>query len=295
VGEDEPGNEPDPGLGAPGERALARISDPAPTPLPPRDSATMLEAHAPHGDIRTWKGFLVHIGAIVIGLLIAVGLEQSVEFLHHRHQRLQLEEQMRGVLEEDTQRAIPGDVRQLTALHGYLVDLQTAIVARRHGQSLPAVPDPNAERAGILVRFPSLAPYEAAKENGTIALLGTQRIGLYNRIALQRDLLLSVYEHWFEDLAAVDAFRKRFNYSDSVGLIGGVDLAALSPAELSEYQVLVGTLMSRVDWILRRLRLLGTLSQAILDGARDETDMIKAIQAAPSSPADTGVGSPAPR
>jgi len=59
-------------------------------------------------------------------------------------------------------------------------------------------------------------------------LLGSDRIRLYNRIALQRDLLLSVYEHWFEDLAAVDAFRKRLNYSDSIGLIGGVDLVALS-------------------------------------------------------------------
>ena len=151
MGEDEAGSQPDPG------------------------PAKMLEAHAPHGDIQTWKGFLVHIGAIVIGLLIAVGLEQSVEFLHHRHQRLQLEEQMRGVLEDDTQRAIPDDLRQLTALHGYLVDLQSAVVARAHGQSLPAVPDPSAERAGILIRFPSLAPYEAAKENGTIALLSSER------------------------------------------------------------------------------------------------------------------------
>jgi hypothetical protein len=129
----------------------------------------------------------------------------------------------------------------------------------------------------------------------TIALLGSERIRLYNRIALQRDLLLSVYEHWFEDLAAVDAFRKRFNYSDSIGLIGGVDLAALSPAELSEYQVLIGTLMSRVDWMLRRLRLLAVLSQAILDGARDETDLIRAIRAAPSAPAETRVVPPAPR
>ena len=292
MAEDEAGSEPHTGLSAPGERALARTAETAPMPLPPRDPAPMLEAHAPHGDIQSWRGFLVHIGAIVIGLLIAVALEQSVELLHHRHQRLQLEEQMRAVLEDDAQRAIPEDLRQLTGLHAYLVDLQSAVVARRRGQSTPALPDPGAERAGILIRFPSLAPYEAAKENGTIALLGSDRIRLYNRIALQRDLLLSVYEHWFEDLAAVDAFRKRFNYSDSIGLIGGVDLAALSPAELSDYQVLIATLMSRVDWMLRRLRLLGVLSQAILDGARDETQLMKAVQAAPG---DTRAGPPAPR
>lgn len=46
----------------------------------------MLEAHAPYEPIRTWKGFFIHIATIVVGLLIAIGLEQSVEFYHHRNQ-----------------------------------------------------------------------------------------------------------------------------------------------------------------------------------------------------------------
>jgi hypothetical protein len=165
----------------------------------------MLEPHVPQEAIHSWKGFLVHIVAIVIGLLIAVVLEQSVEFFHHRHQRLQLEEQMHEVLEDNTQ-TVAVDTKQLTALRAYLVDLQTAVTARRRGQSLPAAPAGNDPRSGVLIRLPSLAPYEAAKENGTVALLSSQRIRLYNRLALQRDLLRSVYDHWFEDLAAMDAF-----------------------------------------------------------------------------------------
>jgi hypothetical protein len=50
-------------------------------------SAPMFDVHAPHQIIHTWKDFLVHIGAITIGLLLAVGLEQTVEYVHHRHQR----------------------------------------------------------------------------------------------------------------------------------------------------------------------------------------------------------------
>jgi hypothetical protein len=46
----------------------------------------MLDVHAPHQTIHSWKEFLVHIAAISIGLLIAVGLEQTVELFHHRHQ-----------------------------------------------------------------------------------------------------------------------------------------------------------------------------------------------------------------
>lgn len=60
--------------------------------LPTREiAAPMLDVHAPHQTVHTWKDFLVHIAAIVIGLIIAVSLEQTVEFFHHRHQREQLE------------------------------------------------------------------------------------------------------------------------------------------------------------------------------------------------------------
>ena len=46
----------------------------------------MLDVHPPHSATHTWKDFFIHIATIVIGLLIAVGLEQGVEYMHHRHQ-----------------------------------------------------------------------------------------------------------------------------------------------------------------------------------------------------------------
>ena len=46
----------------------------------------MLEVHAPHEALHTWKGFFIHIATIVIGLLIAIGLEQTVEHFHHERQ-----------------------------------------------------------------------------------------------------------------------------------------------------------------------------------------------------------------
>jgi hypothetical protein len=46
----------------------------------------MLDVHAPHEPINTWRGFVLHIATVVIGLLIAVGLEQAVEYFHHRNE-----------------------------------------------------------------------------------------------------------------------------------------------------------------------------------------------------------------
>ncbi len=49
----------------------------------------MLEVHAPHQTVHTWRDFLVHIAAISIGLLIALGLEATVQSVHHKHQAQQ--------------------------------------------------------------------------------------------------------------------------------------------------------------------------------------------------------------
>jgi hypothetical protein len=51
----------------------------------------MLEVHPPHEKVHSLAQFFVHIAAITIGLLLALGLEQTVEYFHHRHQREQLE------------------------------------------------------------------------------------------------------------------------------------------------------------------------------------------------------------
>ncbi|MGA6982902.1 MAG: hypothetical protein WCC95_04255 [Candidatus Sulfotelmatobacter sp.] len=47
----------------------------------------MLDVHPPHEATHTWQDFFIHIATIIIGLLIAIGLEQTVELLHHRHER----------------------------------------------------------------------------------------------------------------------------------------------------------------------------------------------------------------
>ena len=44
-----------------------------------------MELHAPGGPVRSLKDFLVHIGVVTLGILIALGLEQLVE-AHHRAQ-----------------------------------------------------------------------------------------------------------------------------------------------------------------------------------------------------------------
>ena len=47
----------------------------------------MIDVHVPEKSEHTWTDFFIHIGTIAVGLLLAIGLEQGVEWLHHRHER----------------------------------------------------------------------------------------------------------------------------------------------------------------------------------------------------------------
>jgi hypothetical protein len=54
----------------------------------------MLDVHPAHHAANSWKEFFVHIATIVLGLLIAVSLEQTVEYFHHRHLASEAREQL---------------------------------------------------------------------------------------------------------------------------------------------------------------------------------------------------------
>jgi hypothetical protein len=45
----------------------------------------VFDVHPPNTSIHGWRDFSIHLATITIGLLIALGLEGSVEWLHHRH------------------------------------------------------------------------------------------------------------------------------------------------------------------------------------------------------------------
>jgi len=251
----------------------------------PEVSAPMLDVHAPHQLVHTWKDFFIHIATIVIGLLIAVVLEQSIEALHHRTQRSELEKEMHAVFESDA-KVDDEDLKKLARFRTYLAELRAAIQARLDGRSTPAAPAADDARMAILIIYPSLAPYEAAKENGTVALLPTDRLRLYSRISYARDLTAASRDRWYVGLTALAAFRER--YVDSAGSLGIGEVAndpefvKLSATDLGEYLRLVSESIKETDLVGARLKIFDIECQAILGGARNEFDLIDKISRASS-------------
>jgi hypothetical protein len=119
-----------------GDNSLAPLPPVAETPASLEISAPMLDVHAPHAGIHTWSDFLIHIATIVIGLLIAVGLEQTVEYLHHRDQVAEIRESLSLERRFNINRfAVIGD-----EFHRFVPKLETNLAVFQYLRSHPNAP-----------------------------------------------------------------------------------------------------------------------------------------------------------
>jgi hypothetical protein len=103
----------------------------------------MLDVHPPHTPTHTFRDFLLHIATIVVGLLIAVGLEQTVEYLHHRHQVTEAREALR-LERQENYKLFALETRSFNLATPYLQkDVEILLYLRSHphasSQSWPGV------------------------------------------------------------------------------------------------------------------------------------------------------------
>jgi len=269
-------------------KLLQRVANAPPVEMPAaagiepttENSQPMHEVHAPHQSMHTWKDFLIHIAAIALGLLMALCLEQLVEYVHHRHQSEIIESQMGTVFQSNLE-TDAATLRKLGVLRSYLLELQAAISDRLQGRALTSAPPLDYPSLSAFVILPGLAPYDAAKANGTVAWLSVNRIRIYNRVAFARELESAVRDRWFLGLAALEEFQEQFVDSTGTLEVGGVvkapDLAKLTAVQLAEYLKLVSALIKRSDALAHRLNLLDFEFKEVLDGVLNEDELVRAM------------------
>jgi len=232
-------------------RDLTYSSHPATTEHP------MLDVHPPHHSPNTWRDFFLHIATICVGLLIAIGLEQSIEALHHHHQRHQLNEDL--ITEaQSNQQVIARDLR-MHDLEPWFVETEAAIAAAvPHGGRLKLTLPPPPCIAGSVgtaaVRYfaPSEAVWTAARESGLITLLPAEQARMQARLAHNYLLLGIAREGVYNGCEAILALRQRLAQP---GTQGQPDLWTLTPdqaeklaATAAETKVAIQALLFRLRW-----------------------------------------------
>jgi hypothetical protein len=134
----------------------------------------MLDVHPPHAPTHTWRDFLIHIATIVIGLLIAVGLEQTVEFFHHRHQIRVARERIREEASVN-RRILLEDERGIERIEANLD--RALILVRRSERTKPATteaPDFTFDLQGFYDEA-----YSSARESGVLSLMPYDESAMY--------------------------------------------------------------------------------------------------------------------
>ena len=188
----------------------------------------MLDVHPAHHAATTWRDFFIHIATIVLGLFIAVGLEQTVEYIHHQHQ---LHDVRQGILADAS--LYLHDVDQLRLLNRQRIeDLNTRIqqlqAALSHHQQLVSpiyrpTPPTNTIRLGN---------FSAAKASGLVQLLNEDEINILS------DAEVGVAKsEAFKELAQ-EATRKRVAFEQRFQASypkGPFDFAAATHVQLNEY------------------------------------------------------------
>lgn len=188
-----------------------------------------MEVHPPEHGIHSWREFFVHMGTIVLGLLIAIALEQSVEALHRRHERADLREALHGESEQ-----IIADARSCDAvLRGQIVAaMQNKDAAFRvlwsgeSGESVPAYSTPEA------LEYPFDPIFRSALATSRVALLTPDETNAYMEITYDMDQIKSSYNEYSDAVHERERFETELPRSASTNHI---DLKRLDRPTLQRY------------------------------------------------------------
>ncbi len=227
------------------------------------EDTTVLDVHPPHEGIHNWRQYLLHMSTIVLGLLIAIGLEQSVEAIHRAHERADLRESLRRDTELAIANAQSSEQAEIPSVH-WLTARQQLVrdTLRAHRPitgSLPRAPH-------VTSTMPTDPACGAPKSSGLLSLLSQEEVEVYS----QFDLLMNQAAVQFsQGIAAADKrgqFEFKFVDPDNNGMM---DLSMATPADLDQYRNLLldeGTTWDQYRILLEYIR--GT-GMAIRDGERD--------------------------
>lgn len=221
----------------------------------------MIDIHPPHHAATTRRDFVVHLATIVFGILIALGLEQTIEILHQRQQRHELRE---GALADariylhDVDQNRAANTRQIEDLTARIQQVQDSISLHR---PLP----PAAYRPELTISTIRLGNLSAAKASGLITLLTTDEINSAGDAEVGVVKAEALKERADDIATQRIAFEQRFQTTFPSG---SFDFARITPAQLDQYLGLLLEERVRRTETLAYLDEMHRGSEAYLNGQR---------------------------
>lgn len=169
----------------------------------------MIDIHPPQHPPMTRRDFFTHLGIVILGILIAIGLEQAVEAYHHHREREALIENFHREC-SDNIKVLDHD---LDVVHNEIAWLRASLAVLRNARpqdgyitvTMPEAPKDNNLQA------PSRSVWSVARTSGKIELLPENLAEVYDRVDGEG-------EHWNDVVQpASAAFQRMRSFADRTG------------------------------------------------------------------------------
>jgi hypothetical protein len=166
--------------------------------------AAMIDIHPPQHAPMTRRDFFVHLGIVVLGILIAIGLEQTVEYFHHRDELQNAREELR----EDIAANRRSTAEQLQCIHQIQAELNAdmALLIAHRASNQPLTGklqfDWNFRRSRSVA-------YNLNKQSGALNLMPHPELAHYDYAFTVTDAVMDAAAKWQVELETARAIASR--------------------------------------------------------------------------------------
>ncbi|MDE1161441.1 MAG: hypothetical protein PW792_05775 [Acidobacteriaceae bacterium] len=212
------------------------------------------------------------MGTITLGLLIAIGLEQSVEWVHHREQRRQLIEDIREEAAVNAKRC-EHYVKESMGPQVRLRDEWQQVIwsaPAQHGIVTVTVPQTLRDKEKDLQedtgQLPVLSVWTIAKQSGLVPLLPPKTARFYDNLNYEMGLVESTESPLENADADYTALLRSVTGRAPRILLPQADVMTLTQEQRQEMLKDLAKVQSHEEFFVYVLRDLGTFSQGVADG-----------------------------
>jgi hypothetical protein len=188
-----------------------------------------MEVHPPHNPIHTWKDFLIHLLAITVGLLIALGLEAIVEAAHHHRQVVEA----RSALDNE----IAANRSELQAEMKRMVQQQQTLEQMKATVQTPHPSPASGTSLNISVAALRRSAFDTAITSGALALMENAEASEYAEIYQTQTIYNSVQDRAVmqTEMSLISALPGPGNTLEGVENLSSGELASLKE-KINEYR-----------------------------------------------------------
>jgi hypothetical protein len=225
----------------------------------------MIDIHPPQHAAITRRDFFVHLGIVVLGILIAIGLEQTVEAIHHAHQRRELianvhDECARNLRLLDSESLVHFSSEWESSIVTGLADAQPVA-------GLITIVLPPRTTKGVF-QSPSRAVWPLAQANGQASLLNENLAEVFGHVDFEADQWNQRAQQYISAVLETQAVALRLH----INLQPGVTLH-LSPTKANNLAVALSHEVGEAEGLEFSGHLWAINCQAVLSGIQTRAAM----------------------